>query len=299
MTGWPLFPFEFGPFALRPEINWEPRRASLFMVWLSRYGTSSVTPTGNVSVWDSLAAPLLVFIKGRFHDPALYDGIVGPVFLLAPLAVWRGKKSLTIRILGLFSLLFLLYWGFTVRQVRFLIPVLPLLSFLLIAGVSELRSRLAYVVIGLFATASVAIAVKTVLDQKPIAFWSGRESRDAYLSGRLIGYPLYQAANRRLGPDDRLYLVNMRNFGYYLKPDWRGDFIFEFYRLERLLGSEDDDLGDFFRSQRITHLLIDEGITYSAFALLPDQQRKLSDFLSRHAILLERVNRQALYQLQY
>lgn len=299
LTGWPLFPFEFGPLALRPEINWEPRRASLFMVWLSRYGGSGVTPTGSVSVSDSLAAPLLVFVKGRFNDPQLYDGIVGPIFFLAPLALWRRKQAAAITTLGLFALLFLLYWGFTIRQVRFLIPVLPLLSFLVIAGVTGIRSRLVYLVIGIFAAASVAVAVKTVLDQKPIAFWFGRESRDEYLGRRLIGYSIYQAANRELGPEDRLYLVNMRNFGYYLEPDWRGDFIFEFYRLERLLSSTDDDLGDFFRSQKITHLLIDEGITYSAFALLPDQQRKLSAFLSRHAALLQRVKGQALYQLNY
>ena len=92
----------------------------------------------------------------------------------------------------------------------------------------------------------------------------------------------------------------MRNFGYYLEPDWRADFVFESYQLEKHLSGSGDpaDLIEFFQSREITHLLIDERITFSEMSLVPAQQATLRSFLDRHATILERAEGLALYVLR-
>ena len=40
------------------------------------------------------------------------------------------------------------------------------------------------------------------------------------VSWRIDVYPTYAKANEVLGPSDKLYLVHMRNLGYYLDRRW-------------------------------------------------------------------------------
>lgn len=298
LTGWPFFPFPLGDLPLRPGINWDTERASMFLRMLASYGSGAV-PLGPASLADSLSAPVLVFLRARFDDPRLYDGFVGPVFLLAPLVIWPSIRRPRMRVLALFSLIFVFHWGLTIRQVRFLIPVLPIVSLLLVVGLHDRRSRLLYAVVSVCVLVSAGIGVKQTLDLEPFGFWSGAESRETYLARRFPGYSIYQAANRRLGEDDRLYLVHMRNFGYYLEPEWRGDFVFESYRLEKRLRApaDPDDLTEFFGSREITHLLIDERITFSDDALDPAQRATLQAFLARRATVLERIDERTLYEV--
>ncbi|HJO03011.1 MAG TPA: glycosyltransferase family 39 protein, partial [Acidobacteriota bacterium] len=127
-----------------------------------------------------------------------------------------------------------------------------------------------------------------------------------YLARRLIPYQIYAEANRRLGPGDRLYLVNMRTWGYLLDlpgrgemtpfPNgWRSDYTFEHYRLERALVESvgPGDIAAYFRDQGITHLMIDEELTLSPDALAPREGRLLADFMRRYGELLYRNPRDA------
>jgi len=76
------------------------------------------------------------------------------------------------------------------------------------------------------------------------------------VSWRIDVYPTYAKANEVLGPSDKLYLVHMRNLGYYLDRRWEADFVFERYTLEKVLAgaSSAGDLTAFFRGRGVTHL---------------------------------------------
>ena len=178
LTGWPLFPFPLGPLPLDPRINWDGERAAMFLTMLASYGSGAV-PAGPASLQDALLAPVRVFLQARFDDHRLYDGVVGPVFLLTPLALWRFKHDVASRTLALFSLVFVLVWGLTIRQARFLIPVLPIISVLLVQGLNAWRSRIAYAVVWMFVLVSTATAITHTLDSQPVAFWRGAESRES------------------------------------------------------------------------------------------------------------------------
>jgi hypothetical protein len=146
---------------------------------------------------------------------------------------------------------------------------------------------------------SVAVGARQVLAGGAMASWSGAESRDAFLQRRVPVYAMYQAANERLGAEDRLYLVNMRNLGYLLRPEWRADFVFESYSLQQQLRSSADPsaLTSFFAAQGVTHVMLDERTTYSTLALSSAERAVLVAFLDERATLVERQDGMALYRL--
>ena len=61
-----------------------------------------------------------------------------------------------------------------------------------------------------------------------------------------------------MSKDGKVYLINMKNYGYYLDIPCEGDFVFERYRLDQLLKTRPsmEQIKDFFVSQGITHLLM-------------------------------------------
>jgi hypothetical protein len=298
LTGWPLFPFTAGNFTLHSGINWDAERARLYLGWLGTFGA----PIGGQTIGHILLAPVLVFITAQFNNPQFYEGILGPVFLLAPLLLLldRGKKPKEFRWLIIFSVLFLYYWAFTTKQSRFLIPLLPVFSFLLVYGLSSLRKKVLYALTASLIGFNFFAGTKEVLAKNPFPFWFAGETRDRYLARQLPVYPIYQEANKHLGPGDRLYLINMKNYVYYLDMPVRADFVFERYRLDRALENSlsVETVSDFFKSQNISHLLIDEGFVFSPEWGMPaGHQAVFRQFLARQARPVFRDSRYVLYRL--
>ena len=76
------------------------------------------------------------------------------------------------------------------------------------------------------------------------------------------------------------------------------DFVFEFYRIEQQLAAAVPNLSAFFRAQAISHVLIDESVTFAPGVLEARQSATLRQFLDREATLLERIEGRALYSLR-
>lgn len=300
ITGWPLFPFRLGPYELTDAVNWSAHQSELALLWQRQYGAGY-----DRALWERLMAMLWVFTSADANYTA-YDGVIGAGFLLAPLAVVSRRWQRDLRMLALFAAGFIFYWSVTTTQVRFLLPMLPVAAVLVAVAAADRLKALWTVAIGMLVALNVYVALDTVFVGEPQRFWSGDETRDEFLARRLRPYSLYREANTRLGPGDRLYLVNMRTWGYLLDlpgrgemtpfPNgWRSDYTFEHYRLERALAAAvgPADVAAFFRDQGITHLMIDEELTLSPDALAPREGRLLAEFMRRHGSLLFRNPREA------
>ncbi len=273
-TGWPLFPFQVPGFHLKPGLNWDPERARLFMEYLQSFGAlPGVSALGRI-----MAAPAAVFALGRFDQPAYYDGVVGFVFLLVPLLLLRKKIAPDLRLAGWFIAFTMFYWTVTTRQVRFLLPVMPFLCVFLALGLKEQKKKALSFLVGALLAVNVCLGVKQILTLKPEDFWFGGQSREAYLQEQVPVYSAYARADSLLSAGDKLYLVHMKNYGYFLHRPWEADFIFERFRLEALLVQNPlaEDVERFFREKRVTHLLIN-------FAPLTDNMLGL-DSSSRAAL---------------
>ena len=297
-TGWPLFPFQTGGFELYGPFNWDADRAHLYLKWLSSYGT----PLGQEAWWHTFLAPVLVFITARFNSYVFYEGVIGPVFLLTPFLLFRREKPAAVKWLAFFCLLFLYYWALTTKQVRFLIPVLPAAGFLLAYGLSTSRFKwLTHVLALALAASSCVIGVREVLRVYPFPYWLGLETRDQYLSRQVEGYRAYQSADKWVGPGGKLYLINMKNYVYFLHSPWRSDFIFERFQLDRFMEKNPSpaEVFEFFNSRGITHLLANESfIASERWGFPPSQQKIFREFLTGHAEPLMRDKTCALYRLK-
>ncbi len=307
ITGWPLFPFRLGPFELTDAVNWSTHQSELALAWQRQYGAGY-----DRALWERLMAMVWVFTSADANYTA-YDGVVGSGFLLAPLAFTVRNRRREIRMLGVFAAGFIFYWAMTTTQVRFLLPMLPIAAVLVAVAAADRFKPIWTTAIGLLVALNIFVGLDMVFADRPQLFWSGQETRHQFLTRRLVAYQIYVEANRRLGPGDRLYLVNMRTWGYLLdlpgrgemKPfpnGWRSDYTFEHYRLERALvkAAGPGDVATFFRDQGITHLMIDEELTLSSDALAPRELRLMVEFLRRHGTLLYRNPRdigQSLWRL--
>src|SRR3989338_1698311 len=286
LTGWPFFPFDFGGLPLKPEINWDPERARFYLGWLGTFGA----PIGQESIWHTVLAPILIFIQGKRSEERYYEGVLGPVFLLIPFLLYKKKLSREIKLLGLFTILYFYYWAFTTMQVRFLVPILPVMCVLLGYGLSQTKSKIIrFVVYGLIAF-NCLTGVRALWAAEPLNFWLGKESREAYLSRRLgVYFEMYRQTNKIVGPNDKVYLVNTKNYVYYLNCNWTADFVFERWRLDKRLKEieKPEQLFQFFEANKMTHLLIDEQfIADPKFGLEVRELAIFQTFLSKYTDIL-------------
>jgi hypothetical protein len=166
---------------------------------------------------------------------------------------------------------------------------MPVICFLLALGLEEKGSKWLLILVAILMTWNGYLGIRQQVFQHPFRYWTGTESRSEYLANRVLGYSLYEEANNLVGSEDSLYLINMGNFGYFLRCRWRADFVFEYFRLAKALEKAETgrELRGFFRSQEIKYLMINEVVTFSEMALEKREQRILLEFLRDYS---ERVS---------
>ena len=112
---------------------------------------------------------------------------------------------------------------------------------------------------------------------------------------------MYFETNERLAWSDRVYLIHMKNYAYYLDRPWRADFIFERFSLENILehSRTPADMFDQFKQRGINHLLVDDEFIRSPHAGLEGPSKELfNKFLSRQSIEVKRFNQFSLLRLR-
>lgn len=251
---------------------------------------------------DFIAAPILVFLQGRFEDPRYYDGDLGPVFLLLPFFMTGKKQEPWMKWMLGFCGLFFFYWIFSTKQIRFLLPIIPVLCFFLSWCAASCRHPRAMTAVILIGVAYGFFAGGRMLAAKqPLDYWLGRETREDYLTRNLENYAIYQKANQLLPRGARLYLINMKNYGYYLNTAWESDFVFERYVLDQQMKTvtRPSEILTFFQTRRISHLMIDERfIAAPEWGVEPHALELFKRFLAEHAESLHTDRGMTLYALK-
>lgn len=297
ITGWPLFPFETPFFQLKEGFNWDSTRASLFLRFLQAFGI----PLDGGRFLSSIMATVFVFVLGQFNQPQFYEGIVGPVFLLIPILLFRKKLKADMNLVIFFSLLFMFYWAVTTRQVRFLLPVVPFLSILLAYGLEINKKKWLIFPVYLFIILNVCLGLNEILKKDPFEFWSGRLTREEYLGRQNRVYPIYAAANKLLKEGDTLYLIEMKNYVYYLDHPWESDFVFERFRVENLLNQNPtvQEISNYFDRLNITHLMVSHSsIMNEKTGLNEEAKRLFYKFLEEQSVLVAEHESYGIHQLK-
>lgn len=235
-TGSPVFPFYMNVWKGSAP-GWDVERSDLFQMMNSQYGGAAAHPE------NYLIAPLRFSLSAQPEDPNLYDGVLGAAFLMGlPLlfwAIWKGKANAEVLSIVAVSLVIYLFWLFTSQQLRYLLPIIPLISISIAfaAGkVADDRSNKAWLFS--FAAASL-LGMMTMLSwfciKAPLRVVLGGEARDQYLSRNLDHYPFYLTLADKTQPDEKTWLINMRRDTYTIDRPVVSDYLFEDVTLKKFL----------------------------------------------------------------
>jgi hypothetical protein len=257
--------------------------------------------------WQIAALPVRLFFSGRDDDPRYFDGVLSPgLVLLLPWAFkgkWRDEKI----ILAGFAAVYLAFalWLADLR-VRYVLPIVPPLAILAVYGVFNVYlgiRRPALLFAGLIALAALhgSYLWRYYQDAAPLAYVTGRESRDSYLRGALPEYPAFQYINHELPPAAKIYLLFIGRRAYYCDRDYFHDagelpgFLLTAIRS----ATQPSDIRRTLEGKSITHLMIREDLLrrFLTDNLRPAEQARWNAFAGLQLRAHFRHGGYAVYEL--
>lgn len=237
-TGSPIFPFYMSIWP-GEAAGWDVERSNLFQAMNAQYGGYVKTPL------DYLAAPWNISITAQPELATHFDGVLGVAFLLGlpflAWALWKFEMPAEAKIGSAVAAVMFLFWLFSSQQLRYLLPIVPLLAI----GIAAAFERLGESVDGLkpigqvsFAAASIAgllTGTAWFLQKAPLRVALGGESKAEYLTRNLDYYPYYRWLNAESDAGNRVWLINMRRDTYNLERPYFSDYLFEDWTLRRIV----------------------------------------------------------------
>jgi len=270
LTGNPVYPFLYSLFGGR---EWSEEMARLYALFLSFIGSGP-------GILDYLKIPWDICFLGGEGRPD-FDGYIGPIFLLVPLLSMVARpKGVAIRIMLFFSLVYFVLWGIVIQQLRFLVPIFPVLAMVLALLIHKnakawIGARLCILFFCVFTFAMNAyFYVDHFRRMAPHHYIAGLQSADQFLSSHLPSYQAITYINHHLTDRDKVLFVFLRNGLYYCNRPYVYDPVFEantFMDMIKASASARAALA-LFRQNGITHILINENYVGPIASLLGDRE---------------------------
>jgi hypothetical protein len=256
--------------------------------------------------------PVRASLLAQPEIPQYFDGVLGITFLFGVpvlvLALARRQIDSASKLPLALAGGFLTFWLFSSEQLRYLLPALPVVAVTMTAAAVALNPRLPALLLATVLP-GLLVTLAWFCQQNPLPVLVGAESRHSYLERRVDHYSFYEAANRLLPADARVWLIDMRGDTYYLERPYFFDFRIEHYTLMQLVRSSDtvQELRRQVREDGITHVLArtDLLLDYATSPIVDDarpreeNQRKLhllQEFLLGSGIL-KRDNHFVLFKV--
>ncbi len=234
-TGSPVFPFYMSIWPGKAN-GWDVERSNLFQGMNSQYGGADVNKL------NYLTAPARVSIMAQPEQPANYDGVLGVAFLIGlPLLIWAlWKFDLPVEVkisVGVTAIIYL-FWLFSNEQLRYLLPIVPVLAIAIAASAEKIGGVVSKVARCALIAASVCGLLTSLAwfcQKAPLRVVFGGETRDQYLTRNLDYYPYYQTLNTETPADAKVWLINMRRDTYNIDRPVFSDYLFEDWTLRKMV----------------------------------------------------------------
>ncbi len=292
VTGNPFYPLFYEIFG---GLGWDADQARLYDLLLRDLGMGR-------EFIDYLLLPWNLAFRARFDSPQ-FDGILGPIFILTfPFLALKRHWEAPIKVLLAYLLFAFLFWASSAQQIRYLIPLFPLMAIVTGAIVTRFRVRkpLFALLIGVIVASLSFNGYYIIQDFRkiaPLRVIAGLESREAFLTRLLPVYPMYRFMNRQLPPQSRIFLIYMKNYTFLCDRACYADTMFEAHTLQRILRQAASPSGvrDRLKAEGFTHLLYDEFyVLGDPSPLSPEEKNLFSSFREMHCLL---VLQQGSYRL--
>ncbi len=278
------------------------------------------------SEWQMLLLPVRIFFEGRDGDAQHFDGKLTPFLLGLAILGLMGGGAVSARrevagadqsgaaawqtrqkwMLLAFCVLYFLFALFSrVLRMRYLVPMVPPLVILSVFGMKNgmdmlagvlLRERRCLANIAGAAVLAVCFGLNLhylwaqfrVVD--PLAYLSGRISREDYITRYRPEYPVMRYANTHLPADARVLFVFMGKRGYYLDRPYRLDGAGRASLLMRtvLRSHTPEEIAAGLHAAGITHMMLQTDIfnRWVAEDFEGEKQALFKSFLGRYTQLL-------------
>jgi hypothetical protein len=226
--------------------------------------------------WEMALLPVRVFFEGKDGDPRHFDGKLNPFLLLLPFfAFYRSRQDSELirsekRIFLAFPLLFFAFAFFSADlRMRYISPIIPPLIILSAFGIKTINDwagsqsnpgRKTFLncfllfMTGLPLLYSAHYLVSEFKFEDPVAYLTGKLSRDEYIAKYRPEYPAMQYINNNLQPSAKVLFLFIGDRGYYCERDY--------FFGEPILGeilknaASPDEISQRLRGSGATHLLL-------------------------------------------
>jgi hypothetical protein len=295
LTGNPFYPFFHSLFG---GVGWDQDQARLYDLFIQGLGMGR-------DFWDYLLLPFNLSFRAQLDSP-LFDGILGPVFLLTlPFLACTRPWEVPIRVMLTYLFFTFLFWAFSAQQIRYLIPLIPLLALISANVLSRCRLRkncfglLLLIITGCLAFNLFHI-VADFRNMDPCRAVVGLESRESFLNRTIPTYVMYRYANDSLPPDARIFLLYMKNYTFLCERDCYADAMFEAHTLQKFLQGEPtpETVRDRIKARGFTHLLLDAYyLLGEPSPLSAEEKERFRSLMARHLLPLKTEGRYVLFAL--
>lgn len=285
-TGNPVYPFAVDLLG-GVAAGWDAERARLYEAFFGLWGGA------DRGLLEQVLAPVRIALVARLEDPARYDGVLGVAMLaglpLVAWAAWRRRLEAEVMIAGALSAATFVAWLHASQQLRYLLPAVPGWALAIVAAARALTGlhggeRPVRAALGVAALAGLPVTLLWFAEADPLRAALGGEPRGAYLARRLDYYAHYEVVNRQLGPEARVWLINVRRDSYHLERPYMADFIFEDWTLRQWVrdASDADGLRARARAAGLTHVLVRHERLYDyARSPIVDESRPREENVAR------------------
>ncbi|MDP8253410.1 MAG: hypothetical protein P9X27_03315 [Candidatus Kaelpia aquatica] len=288
-TGNPFFPFLSNIFGYQ---NIEAEKFELIMAYFKSYGEG-------IYFKDFLLLPYRLLFESEFGIPSKFDGKISLLFIASIAAIIKIRKTIPYKSLLYMPLIYLLLWFLLSQQIRFLIPLLAILSIITGFYLSLLKLKYLNYVLIFAGLLYLYYPLKDCYKIKPYNFILGRESKSEFMTHHIRAYPIIEYINNSLPQKAKIMLLEMGPIAYLLERELYQESIFEEYSFRKRLKSSRTSINLFFKENNIDFILIDEQFmkTYTAPLMEKKELYTLGEVYFKDLALQYRWNNFALYKI--
>jgi 4-amino-4-deoxy-L-arabinose transferase-like glycosyltransferase len=275
------------------------------------------------NLWETLLIPIRIFFQGQDNSSRYFDGVLNPILIiLSPFALinksfYRDKFFfISFAIFFILTVFFLEQKSFSMEAiVRYILPVIPLLSILTVMGLINIwewamnlsipsRNILAAVLITIF----IVIMSKNIFYIKnyyqninPMNYLSGKESRDEFITRHISSYPAIKYINTNTPENAKIRLVFLAGRGYYLDRIYSEGGSYGIGDVSGLAANsyEDRSFQAYLHSFDCTHLLVrtDLYFKYLQDNYTKETTNRLFQQMNKATEMIYNANGYAVYRL--
>lgn len=302
MTGNPVYPMFYGILGGK---NWDAE--------LSKQFSNFIYEGGMGRRWiDYLMLPWNLTIHGNYgHE--YFDNIISPFGLIfVPLLLFIKKIDRKIIYLLGYFLSFFVLWASYSQQMRFLLPVLPLIS-LISAYVIEsfplqgrLLQRFYPGILTIILIIIMSITIPHVLGigndygvATNLQVVLGAESKESYLLRTFPPYATFKYINENLPQSAKILFIG-ENRGFYCLRKYVADSVFEASWILKMVKEAKDSEGLLkkLKEMGITHILVNKVLVSMFYDYEKGKLKIIEEFLGKYTELLYSENNVDLFKIK-